>query len=111
MNITRQLRKHIEKDLQDKIVLIGGPRQVGKTTLARTFISTDEQYFSWDDLADRKVIKAHKFDPALKVIILDEIHKYPRWRILLKGLFDKYGSKLKIVVTGSARLDHFRKGG
>lgn len=111
MNITRQLRQFIDKDLQDKIVLVGGPRQVGKTTLARTFISKDEQYFSWDDLEDRKIIKAHKFDPALKTIVLDEIHKYPRWRMLLKGLFDKYGSKLKIVVTGSARLDHFRKGG
>lgn len=111
MQITRYLRPQIKKDLEKKMVLIGGPRQVGKTHLARSFIKKDEQYLNWDDLADRAIIKKHQINPLLKTIVLDEIHKYIRWRTLLKGLFDKYKNKLQILVTGSAKLDHFRKGG
>lgn len=112
MNITRRyLNPFIEQDLKEKMVFIGGPRQVGKTTLAKTFIKTDDQYLNWDVLGDRKIIKSHEIDPMLKTIILDEIHKYPRWRMLVKGLYDKYLHRLKILVTGSARLDLFRKGG
>ncbi len=111
MNITRSLKKPITTDLKDKIVLIGGPRQVGKTTLAKTFIQKNEQYLNWDDLEDRQILKTHQIDPKLKIVILDEIHKYARWRTLLKGLYDKYKQELKIIVTGSAKLDHFRKGG
>jgi predicted AAA+ superfamily ATPase len=111
MKITRTLRPFIKKDLGKRMVFIGGPRQVGKTTLARSFAAGARQYFSWDDLADREKIKSHQIDPALRTVVLDEIHKYARWRMLLKGLFDKYGKHLSILVTGSARLDHFRKGG
>lgn len=111
MNFTRYLRAHINEDLVSKMVLIGGPRQVGKTTLSKSFIKHPVQYLSWDDLTDRAVIKSHQVDPGLKVVVLDEIHKYARWRTLIKGLSDKYRDVLSVIVTGSARLDHFRKGG
>ncbi len=111
MMIDRLLKKQIKKDLKHKMVLIGGPRQVGKTTLAKQFTLKKNQYLNWDDLYDRKIIMKHQIDPQLGTVILDEIHKYVRWRTLLKGLYDKYGDTLKILVTGSAKLDHFRKGG
>lgn len=110
MNITRYLEKAIQKDLEKKMVFLGGPRQVGKTTFAKHLLK-EGSYLSWDDLDDREIIKSHKVPSNLKMIILDEIHKYARWRMLAKGLFDKLGPSLKILITGSARLDHFRKGG
>ncbi len=111
MKIVRSLKKHIKKDLSTKMVLIGGPRQVGKTTLAKSFLTNAEQYLNWDDLTDRSILKSHQINSELKTIVLDEIHKYARWRTLAKGLYDKYSKKLKILITGSAKLDHFRKGG
>jgi predicted AAA+ superfamily ATPase len=111
MNFTRTLASYIQKDLKRKMVLIGGPRQVGKTTLSKSFIKQKKQYLSWDDLNDRAIIKTHQINPELGMVVLDEIHKYSRWRTLIKGLFDKYRDVLSILVTGSARLDHFRKGG
>jgi len=111
MNISRTLKTYLARDLDRKIVMIGGPRQVGKTTLAKTFINNDQQYLTWDDLSDRKLIRTHDIDTDLEIIVLDEIHKYARWRMLLKGLYDKFHDHLKIIVTGSARLDHLRKGG
>ncbi len=111
MNFTRMYQKAIKQDLKNKMVFIGGPRQVGKTHLALTFIKNDQQYLSWDDLSDRQIIKKHQINPDLKTVVLDEIHKYYRWRTLVKGLYDKYKNFLSIIVTGSAKLDHFRKGG
>ena len=111
MKITRDLLKPIRSDLKDKIVMIGGPRQVGKTTLAQEFITSPEQYLNWDFLQDRDQIKKHQINPHLKVVVLDEVHKFPKWRSLIKGLYDKYQKSLKIIITGSAQLDYFRKGG
>lgn len=111
MKFNRYIQKPISEDLERKMVFIGGPRQVGKTTLAKSFIERDEQYLTWDSLDDRALIKKHEVDPNLYIVVLDEIHKFARWRMLVKGLFDKFGDRLKILVTGSAQLDHFRKGG
>lgn len=111
MNIIRSLVSHIKTDLKSKMVFIGGPRQVGKTTLAKSFIKKEEQYLNWDFLEDRAVIKKHHLNTNHDLLVLDEIHKYIRWRTLVKGLFDKFKDKISIIVTGSARLDHFRKGG
>lgn len=111
MNFKRYIRESISEDLKTKMVFIGGPRQVGKTTLGKSFLKSDHQYLNWDFLEDREIIKKHKISPDLKVVVLDEIHKYTRWRMLVKGLFDKYSADLSIIVTGSARLDHLRKGG
>lgn len=111
MKISRFLRKPIEKDLKHKMVLIGGPRQVGKTTLAKSFLKDKSLYLNWDYQEDRDIIKSHRIPSGIKLLILDEVHKYPRWRGLIKGFYDKWGDQLSIVVTGSARIDHFRKGG
>lgn len=111
MNFTRYLEKYIKLDLNKKMVFVGGPRQVGKTTLAKKFTTRTEQYLNWDDLNDREIIKKHQIDPNLKLVVLDEVHKYSRWRMLVKALYDKYYPQIKVLVTGSARLDHFRKGG
>ena len=111
MNFTRYLNGYIRSDLESKMVFIGGPRQVGKTTLAKSFIHIKDQYLNWDFLADRDRIKSHQINPEIQLVVLDEIHKYAKWRTLVKGLYDKYENTLQIIVTGSARLDHYRKGG
>ena len=84
---------------------------MGKTFLAKSYTDRSEQYLTWDDLTDREILKKHKISSDLKLVVLDEIHKYARWRMLVKGLYDKYHDILSIIVTGSAKLDHFRKGG
>jgi predicted AAA+ superfamily ATPase len=111
MKITRHLEDFILQDLKKKMVFIGGPRQVGKTFLAKSYTDRIEQYLTWDDLTDREILKKHHINSDLKLVVLDEIHKYARWRMLVKGLYDKYYDILSIIVTGSAKLDHFRKGG
>lgn len=111
MNFTRYLFSYIKQDLKDKMVFIGGPRQVGKTTLSKIFLNKESQYLNWDILEDRKLIKTHQISPDLGIVVLDEVHKYSRWRMLVKGLYDKYRDQLSIVVTGSAQLDVLRKGG
>ncbi len=93
------------------MVFISGPRQVGKTHLSKIFQPKEEAYLNWDNLEDRGYIKKHSLPGKAKIYIFDEIHKYSRWRMLLKGLFDKNIKRLKFIVTGSAQLDHFRRGG
>ena len=112
----RYLSKYIEKDLVDKMIILSGPRQVGKTTLALSFLGTkaDEThpgYINWDLTDDKASLIKGKLPLHLPVIVLDEIHKYEGWRNLLKGIWDKNKSRIKIIVTGSARLDHYRHGG
>lgn len=111
MQIDRRLEPNILEWLKERMVFIGGPRQVGKTYLSKRFLSSKKAYFSWDNLKDREFIKKHELPLFEKTIALDEIHKYPRWRMLMKGLFDKNSSDHQFIVTGSTRLDHFRKGG
>ncbi|MDA0767582.1 MAG: AAA family ATPase [Verrucomicrobia bacterium] len=102
-------------DLEEKMVFLGGPRQVGKTTLALSLLNdakaTHPAYLSWDDLADRKLLLAGALPADQKLLVFDEIHKYRQWRGLIKGIYDKQRGTRKILVTGSARLDHYRKGG
>jgi len=110
----RYLTSAIKADLKEKIVLLSGPRQVGKTTLALHLLKGDEThpaYFNWDYDDDQKKILQGEFPPGQKLLVLDEIHKYRRWRNWLKGLYDKTKSKRQYLVTGSARLDLYRRGG
>ncbi len=111
MAINRYLQKQIQSDLKEKMVFLGGPRQVGKTTLSKNFIKNDNQYFNWDIPDHKTALIKNLIDTTLGTVIFDEIHKYKNWRSLIKGLYDKYNPDLKIIVTGSARLDYFRKGG
>jgi predicted AAA+ superfamily ATPase len=110
MKNSRYLAKAIQKDLLKKMVFIGGPRQVGKTTLAKS-LTTSEAYLNWDFPDDRQRILKSELPTGFKCLALDEVHKYKNWRSLVKGYYDKYRDRFRIVVTGSARLDHFRKGG
>ena len=93
------------------MVFIGGARQVGKTTLARQIIKKKSSYINWDHLEHRQLILKNQIPINLFEIIFDEIHKFSLWRNFIKGFYDIYGDKAKIIVTGSARLDHFKKGG
>ena len=114
--VTRYLEPSISEDLQRKMVFIGGPRQSGKTTLAKHLCEQagcdlKTRYMNWDASEDREIIIKELFPAEPGLLILDEIHKYSRWRQIIKGLFDKRGDELHILVTGSARLDLYRRGG
>jgi len=105
---TRYLAHQILKDIERKMVFLGGPRQVGKTTLSLELFKKDS-YLNWDNSIDRENILKGEL-PKEPIWIFDEIHKYKRWRNYLKGLYDKNKSQ-KILVTGSARLDYYRYSG
>ena len=99
------------------MAFLAGPRQVGKTTASRQF-APDQHYFNWDNEDHRGLIlrgpgavAEHIGLAPEGVIVFDEIHKYPHWKSFLKGFYDTYGADKRIVVTGSARLDVYRKGG
>jgi predicted AAA+ superfamily ATPase len=114
--IPRYIEKQVAKDVMRKMVFIGGPRQSGKTTLAKHLCQqagcdVQTRYLSWDSAEDRENIIRERFPAGPGFLILDEIHKYSRWRQVVKGLFDKRGNEVQIVVTGSARLDYYRRGG
>lgn len=110
----RYLTPEITSDLRKKMVFLGGPRQVGKTTFAKEIIGNHYQnpaYYNWDFREDRRNIVAAAWPPNADLLILDEIHKYKKWKNLVKGIFDKQKEKFNIIVTGSARLDIYRRGG
>lgn len=115
MKTSRYLKSEIEQVLKKKMVFIGGPRQVGKTTMALSFLSPasvkNSQYLNWDNPTDQKLILTNEISLVSKVSVFDEIHKYKNWRNLIKGIYDKNHEDHQFIVTGSARLDHFRKGG
>ncbi len=106
----RYLKRPIIEDLKKKMVFIGGPRQVGKTTLSFSIAPKNYKYLNWDIVVDREFILKQNF-PTEKFIIYDEIHKFPKWRNYIKGLYDKFKSTKKILITGSARLDYYRYSG
>lgn len=106
----RSLFPYIQKDLDKKIVLLAGPRQVGKTTLSKTLIK-DFEYFNYDASADRKIVNAAQWRKDTDLVILDEVHKMRKWKSWIKGVYDTAGIPPRLLLTGSARLDTFRKAG
>lgn len=92
------------------MVFVAGPRQVGKTTLARSLEGADQGYLSWDIPEDRTRILKREL-PVSLLWVFDEIHKYRLWRNYLKGLYDGRRPEQRILVTGSARLDYYRYSG
>jgi uncharacterized protein len=117
VTIKRYLQDSISKDaLTDrKMAFISGPRQVGKTQLAKMCIDAPGNYFNWDVVSFkrnwiRSPLRAiENVDPG--PVVFDELHKYPHWKNSLKGLYDQVGSQVPMIITGSARLDLYKKGG
>lgn len=114
--VNRYIESGIERDLSRKMVFLAGPRQAGKTTFAKQILeesgeSVKKRYLNWDAAIDRENIIRERFPIEKGLLVLDEIHKYSRWRQVVKGLYDKRGDELQILVTGSAKLDHYRHGG
>lgn len=105
----RYLFKELKKYVGKKILLISGPRQVGKTTLSRTLFPNYD-YFNFDRLNDRKKLMAEEWNREADLIIFDELHKMKKWKQWLKGIYDTEAKK-NFLVTGSARLDTHRKVG
>ena len=107
----RYLVGQVRRDLARKMVFVAGPRQVGKTTLARSLLGRQTQgYLNWDVPEHRERILRRELPPA-RLLAFDELHRYRGWRNWLKGLYDRPGPRRRILVTGSARLDFYRFGG
>ncbi len=111
------LAEHLSSNRQ--MAFVSGPRQVGKTTTCRR---QADNYCNWDNVDDREVVLAgpaklaaamgaDRLSTTAPVALFDELHKFPNWKPFLKGLFDTYGDGLRIIVTGSSRLDVYRRGG
>lgn len=109
----RYLVLPICEDLQSKMVFVAGPRQVGKTSLAKEVLQRFSRgtYLNWDSAEDRRTILARGWDPKSQLVVLDELHKYNRWKNWLKGVYDTRPDHQTYLVTGSARLDVYRRGG
>jgi predicted AAA+ superfamily ATPase len=110
------LSDHLSKDRQ--MALVSGPRQGGKTTSCR---SVADAYLNWDNSDDRRLIlrgptalaealQLSRLRAKIPVAVLDELHKYSKWKALLKGFYDTYGNEVRLIVTGSSRMDIFRRG-
>ncbi len=111
----RALLGPVLDDLRRKMVFVSGPRQVGKTTLARVVLARlapdDPVYLNWDRSEHRRTIRELGWSRTAPVAVLDEIHKYPRWKTLVKGFHDTEGDRQRLLVTGSGRLEFYRRGG
>jgi len=113
MTRSRYIESRAGADLARKMVLVAGPRQVGKTTLARRLLDQSEAgvYLSWDNRDDRREIRAARWPGGGGLVVLDELHKWRGWKRWLKGEYDKHRDTLRFLVTGSARMDLYRRGG
>lgn len=108
--VKRYLESYILEDLEKKIVLLTGPRQTGKTTLSK-MLMTGYDYYNYDNSEDRLSLIERSWDRSKNLIIFDELHKLKNWKSWLKGIYDTEGVPPSILVTGSAKLDSYRKVG
>jgi predicted AAA+ superfamily ATPase len=113
MILHRSQENRIHEDLSKKMVFLVGPRQVGKTWLSKKIgeYYKNTVYLNYDSISDREMIKDQSWLPETELVILDELHKMKNWKNYLKGLYDTKRPELKILVTGSARMETFRKSG
>lgn len=116
------LQKHLAQYRQ--IIFLMGPRQAGKTTLSLEAAKEWAAYFyfNWDNPAERLLfiegVEAIARQASLQeirtekpILIFDEIHKFGKWKNFLKGFFDLYEKVARIIVTGSSRLNVYKRGG
>lgn len=116
------VQQHLREN-REEMLLISGPRQSGKTTVSKhTERLARYVHLNWDNEDDKKIILqgpkaimefAHleTLEAKKPIIAFDEVHKHPDWKNFLKGFYDTYHKKAHIVVTGSARMDVYKKGG
>ena len=95
----RYLDAQVRRDLTRKMVFVVGPRQVGKTTLARSIWGLSQ--LGWVEHRQR-ILKREL--PVSRLWVFDEVHKYRSWRNLVKGFYDGRRRGQQILVTGSARF-------
>jgi predicted AAA+ superfamily ATPase len=122
----RLYQKVIEKHFREnrQMIFLMGPRQVGKTTTGKSVGEQNDPflYFNWDNQDHRKILlegpeavasyaKLEVITKTPTILVFDEIHKFDAWKEFLKGFYDTYGQEVRILVTGSARLDISQKGG
>ena len=110
----RYITPFVLEDLGKKMVFVGGPRQVGKTTLAKAILSEDfpaGRYLNWDFDEDRQDILQKKWSTDNTLLVFDELHKFPRWKGWIKGIYDVSHEIHSFLITGSARLDIYGRGG
>jgi len=110
----RYITSHILDDLKRKMVFVGGPRQVGKTTLAKAILTSnypDGRYLNWDFDEDRQDILQKRWSTDNPLLIFDELHKFPKWKGWIKGIYDVSHDLHSYLITGSARFDVYRRGG
>ncbi len=110
-----------ELSSEKQMILLSGPRQVGKTTLSKEIAKgfKNNIYFNWDILDHKKLLtkdptffeNINRQDESMPLVILDEIHKYKNWKNYLKGIYDQFSEDYKFLVSGSGRLDLYVKGG
>lgn len=106
----RYLNTALSEDMGDKILLLTGPRQCGKTTLSK-MLNPDYQYINYDLAEHRLLLKEKAWDRSKALVIFDELHKMNHWKAWLKGIYDVEGLPPALLVTGSAKLTAFRKVG
>src|SRR5207302_11368399 len=100
----RYLSARLTRDLRKKMVLLAGPRQCGKTTLAKSLLDERGQYLSWDITKDRRIIREAAWPKDASLIVLDELHKDQKWKNLLKAVEDAFDNKPPALDIGRARL-------
>lgn len=119
-------RRYLEQALNEicfsanKMAFVSGPRQCGKTTMAKQLLKKrgEGEYFNWDETKFRRqwtkdphlILPPHQSTKKKPLLILDELHKAKLWKRTLKGIYDTQNSSVDILVTGSARLNIYRKG-
>jgi len=123
MPIARNLQKLILSDLEqyDQMLFVSGPRQSGKTTLAEMILARVGIGRYWNyDIPEDQILLAKKpsfFEEidhkkgVKPLIVFDELHKYPHWKNILKGAYDRSRKDFRFLITGSGRLDLYQKGG